>query len=77
MSNSPGRGDPDLPIVEDLGDIGVDDEAHGLVVGGRPQQPELTVPAQELDRAATDAERDRRARERWGDVRDARRAIGI
>lgn len=77
MSHSRGGNHTNTAILEDIANLCIDDQAHTLLIGCRPQQSELTVPAQELDRGAAESERDRRVGEGRRDVRDARRSIRI
>ena len=77
MSNSRGGGHPNTAILEDIANLCIDDQAHSLLLGRGPQQPELPPLPEQRDRAAAQPERDRRPRELWSDVRDARRAIRI
>lgn len=75
MADRPRRGDDDVSILDDIAYLCIDDQAHSLFGGCRPQQREVPGLAGTFDRASAQFERDRLARERWSDVRDARRAI--
>ncbi len=77
MSHSRGGNHTNTAILEDIANLCIDDQAHTLLLGCRPQQPELTVLLQERDRSTAQPERDRGTRELWADVRDARRALRI
>lgn len=67
--------DTNLTVVEDVVDLRIDDEAHRLVVVCGPEQTQRAVAAQQFDRPATQADRDRRAFELWRDMGDARRSV--
>ena len=64
-----------LAVLEEIVDLRVDDQAHRFVVVCGPEQAQRSVASQELDRAAPETDRDRRACELWSDVRDARRTV--
>ena len=74
------RGDgtePHLAVVGDGVDLGVDDDAHRLIVACGPQQPERTVTPEEFDRPPAHTDHDRVAGEAGRDMGDPWRAVGI
>lgn len=69
--------EPYLTIVGDGVDLGIDDDAHRLIVACGPQQPERTVPPEEVERPPAHTDHDHVTGEARRDVGDPWRAVGI
>ena len=75
MPHSRDGGDTNGAVLEHIADLRIDDETHALLIRRRPQQAQQPIVLEQFDRATPQSERDRRTRELWRDVRDARRSL--